>query len=666
MSDAGTDPRVSIVMAVHDGAAHLRAAIESVLAQTMADFELIVIDDGSTDETPAIVHEYATRDRRIVAVRNAANIGLTKSLNRGLAMARGEFIARQDADDTSLPGRLAAQVAFLDAHPEVGLVGTAYHVIDEQGNRRATHRTPVSDTEIRWEMLFHNAFCHTSVMFRRSLLRVERGYDETFPVCQDYEFWSRLLRHTVAANLPAPLVERRTHGASIGARRGGQQQHAASVVARRAMARLAPELELSLEEIDTLRTWYNAFPRQPDERSVPLCGKLALILETFAQQDGLDPAIVETLRRRWTQRIESAIPAGAFPVARAGGFQPAGTTGRMPVVRRADGPRISVVVCTYNRSRLLAQVMQGLCEQSLDRRQYEIIVVDNGSTDDTAGVVERFVLAGHVRYRVETRPGLSHARNRGWREARGEYVAYVDDDCRVPSGWLAVGADVIEAVAPAMFGGPYYAFYETPKPAWFKDSYATHDNGGRARLLGRHEYLSGGNMFVRRDLLERLGGFDPALGMSGEAIGYGEETHLQLRIRAAMPDAAIYYEPRLFVYHLVRPQKMSLRWMVRQHLSQGRAAYHVFDRARQVGRGREFVLWRRALRATLSFAGDITYGVLMRDRDRYPYAQNYLYERAFPHLGALARLYEQYRYTCLPNAGQRGIMKGGVVARDPR
>lgn len=154
---------------------------------------------------------------------------------------------------------------------------------------------------------------------------------------------------------------------------------------------------------------------------------------------------------------------------------------------------ISVILCTYNRADLLATALQTLCEQSLDKREYEVIVVDNNSADETRQVAEAFCRDyANVRYVFETRQGLSHARNRGWREARGEYVAYTDDDCKLPSQWLAVAKQVIEEISPGVLGGPYFAFYNTPKPRWFKDSYGSRDLGDQARALTTSEFLVGG------------------------------------------------------------------------------------------------------------------------------------------------------------------------------
>jgi len=306
-------------------------------------------------------------------------------------------------------------------------------------------------------------------------------------------------------------------------------------------------------------------------------------------------------------------------------------------------PLISIVVCTYNRAKLLAGVLKTLCEQRFDASDYEVIVVDNNSIDDTLMTVESFCSQyANIQYYFEPHQGLSQARNRGWQEANGEYVAYIDDDCLASERWLEVAKDIIETHSPHVFGGPYFAYSNSPKPRWFKDSYGSHVQGTAARWLTRNEYLDGGNFFVRRELLERFGGFDANFGMSGRKIGYGEETALQRKIRTTRKEELIYYDPRLYVHHLVAARKMNLCWIMRQRFITGRDCHRVFEgeKCRAVGR---IGLVKRLSMILVSLTLDLTRGVLKRDRDQYPYIQNYLYEHSFIYVLKLGMLYEQYK-----------------------
>ena len=218
MMNSATTPRVSVLMSVYNGAAFLRQAVQSILAQTFTDFEFVVIDDGSTDESLAILQSYG--DARLRIVRNERNLGLTASLNRGLQEARGEFVARQDADDVSHPIRLEKQVAFLDQHPPIVIVGTQARYINAAGHASVSPLWSKATTAeaLRLQSLFDNPFFHTSVMFRRSVIHDQLGgYDPGFRTSQDFELWSRVLQQFDGANLSEALVDQRYHAHSISA-----------------------------------------------------------------------------------------------------------------------------------------------------------------------------------------------------------------------------------------------------------------------------------------------------------------------------------------------------------------------------------------------------------------------------------------------------------------
>jgi len=217
--------KVSVLMAVHDGEKYLRQAVDSILAQTFSDFEFIIVDDGSSDNTIPMLEKYAAEDRRIVLVRNKINLGLARSLNFGLDLAKGEYIARMDADDVSLPERFAVQVLFLDTHPKVGALATAANLIDAQGMVGPLVQFPEQHVRLQWIMcFFENPIIHPSVMLRRKVIGDKGGYDESFITSQDFDLWSRMAQSTELANIQDVYLHLRKHEENISHTRYHQQQ----------------------------------------------------------------------------------------------------------------------------------------------------------------------------------------------------------------------------------------------------------------------------------------------------------------------------------------------------------------------------------------------------------------------------------------------------------
>ena len=235
-----TAPRVSVLMPVRNGRAFLREALDSLRRQTFRDFEVLVLDDGSTDGSQEIAAAF--HDPRIRLIQQGEHCGLVATLNRGLGLVRGEFIARQDADDRSDPRRLDCQIRFLDRHPSVALVGTQAHVIDTEGRRVGVLARSLEPVSIRWYHLFDNAFIHSSVMLRRRALQEAGGAYEPLAHCEDYALWSAVALARPVANLPERLVDYRSHAGSVyGGLTEAQAEDAASanrVIIRRNLAAL--------------------------------------------------------------------------------------------------------------------------------------------------------------------------------------------------------------------------------------------------------------------------------------------------------------------------------------------------------------------------------------------------------------------------------------------
>ena len=258
-------------MSVHNGEAFLREAVDSVLAQTMPDFEFIVFDDGSTDGSGRILAGYT--DPRLRVIRNERSIGLTASLIRGVELARGRYVARLDADDVAEKHRLARQVGFLGRHPDVGIVGSEVVVIDPRGRRIGRGWVPHGDAQIRWTALFQNPIVHPSALLRRELLvRHGLNYDPAFRTSQDYDLWVRLLEFCRAENFAEPLIRYRVHRGAVSLTRRDDQAACRTVVG-----------------LQAYRQWLRGSPRMPGTRVAPeLLAELQRLYD--GRTDCVDPA----------------------------------------------------------------------------------------------------------------------------------------------------------------------------------------------------------------------------------------------------------------------------------------------------------------------------------------------------------------------------------------
>jgi hypothetical protein len=205
---------ISVVMSVFNGQAFLSEAIESILGQTFRAFEFVVIDDGSTDKTREIISAYASRDARM-RVFCHKNKGRAESLNIGISLAKGNYIARMDADDVAPPHRLQDQDDFMQHHPEVGLLGGAVELINTQGHVFKTVRPPLQDSEIRSAMLHYNPIFHSSVIMRKEVVLAVGGYRKALFDADDYDLFLRIGEQSRFANLGEPVLQYRIHANQV-------------------------------------------------------------------------------------------------------------------------------------------------------------------------------------------------------------------------------------------------------------------------------------------------------------------------------------------------------------------------------------------------------------------------------------------------------------------
>jgi glycosyltransferase involved in cell wall biosynthesis len=239
-------PAVSVLLPVHNDRRFVGRAVESILEQTFRDFELLVLDDGSTDGSMEIVRGFS--DPRLRIVSNPRNLGLARTLNTGLALAQGNLIARMDADDISEPARFERQVEFLAAHPEIALVGTWARWIDENDRPFTAIEFPTDPAGIEQGLMEDNCIFHPSVMFRRRPVEELGGYAAASPLSQDYELWLRLSERHPLANLPEYLLRYRIHRGQVSVKRIGRQRRAANAMRYEAARRRGQAGRLSRAE----------------------------------------------------------------------------------------------------------------------------------------------------------------------------------------------------------------------------------------------------------------------------------------------------------------------------------------------------------------------------------------------------------------------------------
>lgn len=292
---------------------------------------------------------------------------------------------------------------------------------------------------------------------------------------------------------------------------------------------------------------------------------------------------------------------------------------------------ISVVVCTYNREDLLADCLQSLACQTFNPAQYELIVVDNNSSDDTARVAADFI-AGKANFRLiaEPKQGLSHARNKGLAEAQGEYVAFIDDDARAPENWLEIAARIIAEHSPDIFGGPALPILGCEIPIWYKESYGIRGDMGETGWL-KEGFIVGTNIFFRKELLEEYGGFDPELGMKGDSVGYHEETAIVFR--AFAEGRKVYYAKELAVRDHIPDYKFSLAHYLYFKYKVGYDGVKLWKQDGPVAPGELADL----LNDTMN---KLDYALRKRDTAQHLYPENYVIEcltDAFVRIGMLTR-----------------------------
>lgn len=306
-------------MAVYNGEAYLQEALDSILNQTFGNFEFIVVDDGSTDGSGAILA--ACSDPRLKVIRNDRNTGLSASLNRGLREAAGKYIVRLDADDLAEPERIARQVAWLDAHPDVALVGSWYHEVDEAGSITGVIDLPCEHIEILWALLFYTPFGHSALAFRREKVLSEVGYyDESLSHSMDHDLCFRIATRLKVANLPETLVRCRQHPQSISVTYGQQALEGYRMnvdIVSRLLGWSGDDPAQQQQRFDELFEFMRVpLAHSPPDRLKRMVTEIMRLQTAFGRHFGLSPSEAAAHRsrlRRWiAQRLRGMARGAAY------------------------------------------------------------------------------------------------------------------------------------------------------------------------------------------------------------------------------------------------------------------------------------------------------------------------------------------------------------------
>lgn len=236
---------------------------------------------------------------------------------------------------------------------------------------------------------------------------------------------------------------------------------------------------------------------------------------------------------------------------------------------------ISVVICTHNRAGYLTRAIQSLVDQNAQKDKYEIIIVDNCSTDSTREVVEQFSNIVNIEYRYESKLGLSYARNNGWRNAKGKYIAYLDDDAIASPDWLNKILEVFETITPkpGCVGGKIDPLWDAPRPKWLSDELVTAltviDWADTPQTITdlNQKWLVGANIAFPADVLRCIGGFVSGLDRRGKNLLSSGDIYLEKQIQKA--GYTCFYHPEILVRHLVPESRLTMRWFIRRYYSQG-------------------------------------------------------------------------------------------------
>lgn len=571
-------PAVSVIMSVYNGARFLGPAIESVLAQTHRDFEFLIVDDGSSDGTAAILQDYACGDSRIRLILRE-NRGLVASLNELVHEARAPLLARMDADDLCLPSRLEKQVAFMHARPEYGVVGTWTLDIDEHGTRYPLKGHDHPETHAGFLEAIEKdrpLLCHPAVMMRRAVVLSVGGYHAAFRHCEDYDLWLRLASVTKIGNLPERLLRYRHYPEQVSSRHVTEQQIGAATAKIAYRERLAgrpdPTAKLGalppLDEMDAL-FGREGIAREIRARVAPnlLYSPIALrddgfeVVLRYVRESGATPALWRTAVRLakfgdYQRALKLARTLASAPRRATLDRQAEEAPSAKDAPSRAPAgsrPAISVCMSVYNNAPYLREAIASIRAQTF--ADFEFLIVNDGSRDGSLEIL-RDEASRDARIRVidQENRGLVSSLNRLIGEARAPWIARMDgDDICLPERFEIQTAFIARNPGHLAIGGNNVLIDATGAPL---------PQGGakpvtQAAIIANLEYgplLSHPSAMIETEALRAIGGYRAA-------YRHCEDHDLWLRLseRGMLGNC-----PEVLVKYRVYPEQVSSRHVIEQ------------------------------------------------------------------------------------------------------
>ena len=452
-------PTVSVVMPVFNRQDLVERAIDSILNQSYTDFEFIIVDDGSTDETPAILKDYAQKDTRIKIFTNPTNKGIAYSRQRGLDLARGKYVAIMDSDDWSLPDRLAKSVSFMADHPEIdAMTGPVESINDETSfdikPSDTTYTLDKQDGFYEIELTFYNSFANVASLFKREFaVKNKIHYDPGFVSAEDYDFWRQFVSAGgKLASITDTLVYIRSHGSNSPSYY--EQMISNSLkIHRKLLSRFFTPKESDLKfvyplpkkckllkKMANINKTLNRVPQEwIEKRYTAQCPENRDDYLLFTHTEWSDFVRIETdgrVKRYGTGEQGKATIKGNQIIIEWDNWDPeifekkpdGSYDYKIRIKAHRSEPIISVVMSTYNRADFLPKAIESILDQTF--KDWEFIIINDGSTDQTATILDEYA-ARDSRIKVLTNPqnrGLVWSLNLGLDNARGEFIARMDDD----------------------------------------------------------------------------------------------------------------------------------------------------------------------------------------------------------------------------------------------